>query len=129
MNTNFRAWDKELKEMAKVISLSFYEEDSPFKGNETEAFIYYEKLDTMNLRSFDAIELMQYTNLNDSEDTEIYKGDIGWDDVRERYGIVDFIDGKFGYVSENDYEDLCEVCNDIVIRGNIYQNKELLEGE
>ena len=75
------------------------------------------------------IKLMQYANLNDSEDTEIYKGDIGWDDVRERYGNVDFIDGKFCYISENDYEDLCEVCNDILIRGNIHENPELLEGE
>lgn len=28
---------------------------------------------------------------------------------------------------ENDYEDLCEVCNDIVVRGNIHENKYLLE--
>lgn len=137
MKTKFRAWDKYLKKI-------FHNVNPIFDADGNLDFIIYEyectgyNMTEIGIEKWDAymahekgipVELMQYTGLNDSEGTKIYKGDIAWDDVRERYGVVDFIDGKFGFVSENDYEDLCEVCNDIVIRGNIYQNKELLEGE
>lgn len=70
----------------------------------------------------------QYTSLDDLGCEEIYGGDIGWENLRERRGVVVFSEGKFGYVSENDYEDLSEVNMDIEIIGNIYQNKKLLEG-
>lgn len=71
----------------------------------------------------------QYAGLSDSQDTELYNGDICWDEIKERAGVVGFYEGKFGYLSENDYEDICEINNDIEIIGNIHENKELLEGE
>lgn len=127
----FRAWDKKLKSMAKVISLSFYEEGSDYKGNETESFLYYEKLDSTNLRPFEDIELMQYTGLKDKNGVEIFEGDI----IEYFYGCrfkVAFKDFLFGWV-EGEFIPFANMAKseflNFKVIGNIYENKELLEGK
>ena len=75
--------------------------------------------------SDDMVKLMQYTGLTDKNGTEIYEGDIGWDEHRECYGIVMFDEGKFVYVWENICEDLFET--NIEVIGNVYEDSHLLE--
>ena len=136
-NIKFRAWDEKLKSMAKIISLSFYEEDSPLYGNETEAFLYYEELETNSLRAFNDIELMQYTGLKDKYGVEIYDGDC-FKDCDGKLHIVTFKNGGFGcdtkflidYHTQESiltHEPLINFVHDeIEVVGNIYENKELL---
>lgn len=71
----------------------------------------------------------QYTSLDDLGYKELYEGDICRDNLRERRGVVVFSEGKFGYASENDYEDLSEVNKDIEVIGNMYKNSDYLEEE
>src|SRR5699024_4534432 len=73
----------------------------------------------------DRYVVMQYTGLTDKNGTEIYEGDIGWDEHRECYGIVMFDEGKFVYVWENICEDLFET--NIEVIGNVYEDSHLLE--
>src|SRR5699024_5539496 len=75
--------------------------------------------------SDDMVKLMQYTGLTDKNGTEIYEGDIGWDEHRACYGIVMFDEGKFVYVWENICEDLFET--NIEVIGNVYEDSHLLE--
>ncbi|WP_088825678.1 YopX family protein [Listeria goaensis] len=77
----------------------------------------------------DSIELMQYTGLHDKNGKKIFEGDIGWDDYSECWGVVIFDEGKFIYEWKNVAEDLWEVTDDIEIRGNKWQNPELLESK
>lgn len=135
-NIKFRAWDKKLESMAKVVSLSFYEEDSPFYGNETEAFLHYDKLDTTRLRSFKDIELMQCTGLKDNNGEDVYIGDC-FKDCDGNIHIVTFKNGAFGcdnkllinYHTQESiitHEPLVNYVYDgIEVIGNIYENREL----
>lgn len=75
------------------------------------------------------VELMQYTNLKDNNYDEIYEGDIVeiLTEVEE-YGIVKFLDGAFYVEADgfrvNFYDNIRG--GDVLVIGNIYENKELL---
>lgn len=71
--------------------------------------------------------LMRFTGLKDKNGTEIYEGDISWDEWNDCYGVVRFDEGKFVYEWENVCEDLIEVHDFLDITGNIYEHKYLLE--
>ena len=83
--------------------------------------------------SFDDVELMQYTGLNDKNDKKIYEGDIlFFRDENTKYVVV-WQDTAFiiksieirKYSEKMCWLDDTEICCEIV--GNIYENKNLLE--
>ena len=124
----FRAWLKEEKKIVNVETIDFTD----------KSIQYLEKSEIINaylLRrvSFDDVELMQYTGLNDKNDKEIYEGDIlFFRDENTKYVVV-WQDAAFiiksieirKYSEEMCWLDDTEICCEIV--GNIYENKNLLE--
>ncbi|EPM2572249.1 YopX family protein [Listeria monocytogenes] len=111
----FRAWDKEVKEMDYNPSVIEIWQNKPIN-------------EQFRLESEEKLVWMQYTGLKDKNGNKIFEGDIGWDEHNECYGVVKFEEGKFLYVWENIAEDLWEVADCIEICGNIHENPELLEG-
>ena len=136
----FRAWSKEYKKIGKVESIDF--------GDKTIAFDYefYKNIYQRNYHSefeeitlmlndaiykdcffdFEEVELMQYTGLKDTEDVEIYEGDI----VKfhnKSYEIKWMFSGFYLHDPKGGFIELaeCDECCEIV--GNIYENPELLE--
>ncbi|EHC5294628.1 hypothetical protein JR517_000508 [Listeria monocytogenes serotype 1/2a] len=111
----FRAWDKEVKEMDYNPSVIEIWQNKPIN-------------EQFRLESEEKLVWMQYTGLKDKNGKKIFERDIGWDEHNECYGVVKFEEGKFLYVWENIAEDLWEVADGIEICGNIHENPELLEG-
>ncbi|EJL9733864.1 hypothetical protein NNE14_000678 [Listeria monocytogenes] len=110
----FRAWDKEVKEMDYNPSVIEIWQNKPIN-------------EQFRLESEEKLVWMQYTGLKDKNGKKIFEGDIGWDEHNECYGVVKFEEGKFLYVWENIAEDLWEVADGIEIYGNIHGNPDLLE--
>ncbi|EAF7016584.1 hypothetical protein AVO90_13640 [Listeria monocytogenes] len=110
----FRAWDKEVKEMDYNPSVIEIWQNKPIN-------------EQFRLESEEKLVWMQYTGLKDKNGKKIFEGDVGWDEHNECYGVVKFEEGKFLYVWENIAEDLWEVADSIEIYGNIHENLELLE--
>lgn len=122
----FRAWDKENEKMVKVSSISLENNEIAVKDFGTYHFFRIKD-----------IELMQYIGLKDKNNKEIYEGDI----VLVKPGgtstwyktVVKFKEGAF-IASLIDGEDYIYIfnrgfdSNDFEIIGNIYKNKNLLEG-
>ncbi|EAG2099838.1 hypothetical protein BCZ11_04660 [Listeria monocytogenes] len=111
----FRAWDKEVKEMDYNPSVIEIWQNKPIN-------------EQFRLESEEKLVWMQYTGLKDKNGKKIFEGDVGWDEHNECYGVVKFEEGKFLYVWENIAEDLWEVADGIETCGNIHENPELLEG-
>lgn len=130
----FRVWDKKNKKFLKPYreqhignwvntlsinmdgSLSFHEDDG-FGGKSVGG-------ESIEKR----FELMQYTGLKDLNGTEIYEGDIIWDDHAEIHGKVTFDEGMFCVEWETHIEHLFGVVIDgyAEVMGDIYENPELL---
>ena len=116
----FRAWIKKYKRMSEVTSLF------PRKKSLQCTFDRY---------TFDEVELMEYTGLNDKNGVEIYEGDIiGYTDWEEKMrvdGVVKYgefncscCEGVYGwYIDGGDIRNIksCEVI------GNVWENGELLK--
>ena len=124
----FRAWLKEDKKMENVKTMDFT--DKTIRCLKKNEFINAYLLRRV---SFDDVELMQYTGLNDKNDKEIYEGDIlFFRDENTKYVVV-WQDAAFiiksieirKYSKEMCWLDDTEICCEIV--GNIYENKNLLE--
>lgn len=128
----FRIWDIENKEMLKVQELDF---EPTFYGGRIAIRLdqYNDYFDTEDMI------LMQYTELHDKNEKEIYEGDIVY--CQTKYGkakaIIKFIDGKFvaywDSILTHPQNGHCIACYEINKRfeviGNIYDNPELLGGE
>ena len=113
----FRAWDKLNKEMFNVESINFQERR-----------VYK---DTVSYRKFNDIELMEYTELKDKNEKEIYEGDILFDRFGEIYYKVIFKNGSFRAEFEGDFDEYSFDLIDVNLQwcevvGNIYENPELL---
>ena len=107
----FRAWDKVIKSIVKIISLDYECDVAKItKGKD----IVEAKLKEL--------ELMQYTGLKDKNGVEIYEGDVVKDiddeydnsNWKERFQVVKFEEGSFLPVSERHF-------SNFEVVGNIYE--------
>jgi uncharacterized phage protein (TIGR01671 family) len=119
----FRIYNSEFGELQTVTELGFDDDGRldylESRGEDGKTYGFATRLDDLGI--------MQYTGLKDKNGKKIFDGDIGWDDHNECYGVVTFDEGKFKYVWETVSDDLWEVTDDIEIKGNKWQNPELLE--
>ena len=125
----FRAWDSWWDEMyyfdfAKNIEAT---PDDELKG----LWILHEEGSVYAIQN--KIKIMQYTGLKDKNGKEIYEGDLvqvldytSWEGL---YKVV-WDEESLMYVLEDAYGDKEKMCEfeHYLIRGNIYENPELLEG-
>ncbi|WP_335931239.1 YopX family protein [Fusobacterium polymorphum] len=138
----FRAWDKLNKEMFNVEIINFQERR-----------VYK---DTVSYRKFEDIELIQYTELKDKNNKEIYEGDVvklvhtgieisadRLEDLKRFAGIIKYENGIFKIVKtekslieskyfEMEQKKVSEIfiyskLYDLEVVGNIYENPELLK--
>ncbi len=138
-NIKFRVWDKKNNKMIVGIELTRLLEYLVFETNPNSDAYHIMK------DHFNELVWLQYTEINDKNDIEIYDGDIvkykkecfDWSIVdgalylKDIIGKVIFQNGEFkhehscfGYEGEDLIPlDECEVI------GNIYKNKELLNVE
>lgn len=154
MKTKFRAWDKYLKKMFNNVN-PIFDADGNLDfiiyeyGNTGHDMIEIDlkKWDSAMLYHYDEgipVELMQYTGLSDSEGVEIYEGDIvrvTHDEyfIDEVCTVVWGLDNNDTYpafhmpeldTESNSFSEVFNVDGYFVkVIGNIYQNKDLLEGE
>lgn len=72
----------------------------------------------------------QYTGLTDKDGiTKVFEGDILRDDDAEENGVVVFEEGEFCVVFGNvETHGIADIVHSCYVRGNAYDNPELLEG-
>lgn len=124
-NLKFRAWDKRRKDFRNDIFVDTNENLYQFSKNTGygQAITY---LDNKH------IVLMQSTGLFDKYGKEIFDGDIV--SKENEYVVIKSFTGLWKAVSQKDDEKdrelyfltLADVCEDIEVIGNIYENRELL---
>ena len=132
-NLKFRTWDKLQKQIFEVTKIDFKAIERNVYGYITYKSILGQIDTNLSFRSFDDIELMQYSGLKDCNNKEIYEGDI----VKyiSDFYRVKFIDGAFILENLKDKTFLLSFFENpktagiCVVVGNIYENKELLKGE
>ena len=125
----FRAWDKLDNRMVEVDRLIWN------RAGELDAVCYKPSLVKSECLVLEDIELMQYTGLKDKNGKEIYEGDIVkarsrgvncvyevyWEERSCQFRCCAHSDRQFDKTHLMDWAD--------EVIGNIYENKELLEGE
>jgi uncharacterized phage protein (TIGR01671 family) len=130
----FRAWD----ECNKVMHNDFKFINSGDDGNDLIIFIS-DKLPLENhvTNPFQnpnpyfsqQLKKMQYTGLKDKNGKEIYEGDIVIGDGRGTLDEIIFITGCFVLKNAVMYYEASYWGDEIEVVGNIYENKELLNGK
>ncbi|MCO4539864.1 hypothetical protein Si099_01690 [Streptococcus infantarius subsp. infantarius] len=129
MIPKFRAWLKEEYRMTDVREITFFNDEVQMISGVEDFYAY------------DEFELMQSTGLKDKNGKEIFDGDIVkfsdcdddvyvtpvvWDKNYACFGVS----FSGGYPISFDYlEEFYTELKDIEVVGNIYENKELLEGK
>ena len=133
-NLKFRAWDKKRKLLRKVFYIDF----------ENKGLMYFYNKDTGLYANFEDVEIMQSTGYKDKKGTEIFIGDIVKIYVEDReehkvyYALCKVVFDEETLTTKLEIiERFCDFLmppkylyfknvEDIVIAGNIYENKELL---
>ena len=85
------------------------------------------EIEIIGLAYFNEYELMQYTGLKDSEGYEIYEDDIVWNEYDEEYQVVIYDEGEYKLMGEKHIQSLYNNLDYIDIKGNIYENLELVK--
>lgn len=123
----FRVWDKTFKMMLspELVDIDFNEG----KIEVTTDTLRYEEVYTDEIKDF---VLMQYTNLKDKNEKEIYEGDILKVKVEdgEINLYVKYNEGEYRVANEEKWVDCLGdymYCYDVEVVGNIYENKDLLK--
>ena len=124
MDIKFRAWSEDTCEMVQVARLDIKEET-----------IHYENgIKSLNREQelgfwWKPYVLMQYTGLKDKNGVEIYEGDIVRY-FRSELAVIVYRNGGVDIrsLSWGDREPIQRRLGEIEVIGNIYQNKDLLEG-
>ncbi|WPC79749.1 YopX family protein [Bacillus halotolerans] len=125
MNTAYRVWDGEQMHHWDDEGLSL-----EIKGNEWVLWRNdrYGFQNCITGSHEEGSVLMWGTGLKDKNEKMIYEYDI--DMIDNEPMIVVYIDGRFGlkFPENNTYFDDCIAWDECDIRGDVYQNPELLEG-
>lgn len=129
----FRAWLKKENRMVEVEEINFEHQFIQYKQYKDDEIGYDDKY-----VDFDDIELMQYIDKKDANNTIICDGDIVIYAIRsvsgycEATGIVKYNKETCAYEVEDiediDCTEILGYCEDLKVIGNIYENPELLEG-
>ena len=114
----FRAWDKLTKTMRYVLCIDWLNGLVDLNDRIIER--------KYNNSKDDGVILMQYTELKDKNGKEIYDGDILTDEHNEEYCEVIFEFGNFVCNFETNSIDLSDISDELIVRGNIYENKDLI---
>ena len=122
----FKIWDKTFKKFLKddYESKNVIDRDGNlfmYVLSETFRDLYFYKL----LKN---IEISEYTGLKDSEGYEIYEDDIVWNEWDEEYQVIIFDEGEYKLMGESHIQNLYDNLDYIDVRGNIYENLELVKG-
>ena len=117
----YRAWLKEEKKMVNVFLMSLTE-----KWIGYQIFYEEEKKKKFEFSDSENFKLMQYTGLKDSLGNEIYEGDILWNEYDEEHGEVIFDEGEWKLLESNISQNLFSLLDVVEVKGNIYENEELL---
>ena len=120
----FRAWDKTFKSMIEDSNIYLNE------GKISDIIYGCTKCECLNPNDF---IVMQYTGMNDEDGKEIYEGDILAARVSSPgrggyfiYSVVSYDNNMFVTIRDgDDYK--AQAFGNIVVAGNIYENKELLQ--
>jgi len=121
----YKLWDKEDKKFLE----DNWETEYAVLANGTVVEIYDNGFgEGYSVRNLDNIELLQFTTLKDSEGYEIYEKDIVWNEYDEEYQVVIFVEGEYKLKGETSVQNLWESLDYIDIRGNVYENLELVKG-
>lgn len=130
----FRAWDKKEKKMCPVLVTNwekgcFLIGNSPTPATLQGDFIV-DGVEEGHFVKFDDLAMMQHTGKEDTNEKEVYEGDIIFNDDRPEHGVVKWSEEKAMFVTEYEsggvyplWEGLSNLYN---VVGNIYENPELL---
>lgn len=81
----------------------------------------------LNIGDLSNVEINQYTNFKDSEGYEIYEKDIVWNEYDEEYQVIIYDEGEYKLKGETSVQNLWESLDYIDIRGNVYEDLEIIE--
>lgn len=131
-NLKFRAYIKSIQKIVDVLEINFKNKiatlDIDTKKVYPDVSFWWKEASV----PFSNIEIMQSTGLKDKNGKEIFDGDIV--SKENEYVVIKSFTGLWKAVSQKDDEKdrelyfltLADVCEDIEVIGNIYENRELL---
>ncbi|TKH23822.1 YopX family protein [Bacillus cereus] len=125
----FRAWDKVMEKMYEVGFIDFAKERVQL-AHIVDGICYAAYISPLK-----DVVLLQYTGIKDVKGKEIYEGDIVYQEFHDRMeetdgfsGAVKQMEGAWGICNGVDHAELLwSELNLNHVKGNIYENVELLE--